>query len=224
MALSLSLTYTSETPSGDNFLSVFTDATTYGTGGNPARADGALYLTGEKINYDSSVYATISIASYNPESVTAFTATVTRDGWHKFKMIFVPNYSGATTYSLYDAVYYNSVVYRAIQNSFSGQLPTNTSYWEVISTPTSLVDNDGLANESANAAVLLYQIIIYPFAKTLFGDLAEDYAIKCCGTFKDVEEFTAYKEMGAITTALQASNTRSRYASGEKISRYADSL
>lgn len=223
MALSPEITFTSESPSGDEYICVFTDSTTYGAP-NPDRNDGAVYFTGEKINYDSSVDADITIASYTPSSATSFTATIVKDGWHRFKFIWIPTYDAGTTYLLYDAVDSSGVVYRALQNSFSGQAPPNASYWEVITAPTDLVDNDGTATDSANTAPLLYQIIIYPFAKETYGDLAEDFAIKCCGTFDDLEQFTAYKEIGGIVAALKASNTRERFASGEKISRYADQL
>lgn len=224
MALDITVSYSSETPVGDEYQGVITDDTVYGTGGNPARADGVLYMTGEKLNYDSSVDYEIDIETYDPEIVTTFTFTIVKDGWNQYTIVFIPEYDNGATYALYDAVYESGVVYRATQAGFSGQTPPNSSYWEIISEPTSLAANDGTATESANIAFEIFNIIIYPFAKKLFGDSAENYAIQCCGTFKDVEEFTAYKELGAIVKALQASNTRSRYASGERISRYAASL
>jgi hypothetical protein len=223
MALTISVSYLSETPVDSSYQGVIQDDTVYGAG-NPARADGVLYMTGEKLNFDSSVDYEIDIETYDPTSVTNFTFSIEKDGWNQYTVVFIPEYNNGTTYLLYDAVYEAGVVYRATQNSFSGQTPPNSSYWEVISEPTSLAANDGTSTESANIAFEIFNIIIYPFAKKLFGDAAEDYAIQCCGTFKDVEEFTAYKELGAIVKALQASNTRSRYASGERISRYAASL
>lgn len=224
MALTLSLTYSSETPDGDgSYISTLSDATVYGTGGNPARADGALYLTLEKINYDSSVDYAIDITTYTPETVEDFIFTTTKDGWVQGKYCFIPDFNIATAYVQYDAVYSGGVVYRATQAS-TGQTPPNSSYWEIISTPTDLVDNDGSSTESANIAILVYNLIIYPYAKKLFGDVSEDYAIKCCGSWKDVEEFNTFKQMGAITAGLQGCNTRSRWASGERISRYAAQL
>jgi hypothetical protein len=138
-------------------------------------------------------------------------------------MVFVPDYAGGTAYVLYDAVYYSGAVYRALQPT-TGNLPTDTDYWEPITAPTDLVDNDGEANESANCAVLLENIIIFPFAKAKFGDKAEDYALNTDGSFRDAEQFTAYKDLGAIVTALTGCNTRSRWSSGERISRYASTL
>jgi hypothetical protein len=224
MALTLDLSYTSETPDGDgNYTSILTDETTYG-GVNPARADGVTYISGEKINYDSSVDSEVEFVTYNPVTASTYTFTTYKDGWYKFLFCWIPNYDAGETYEQYDAVYYSGVVYRAILDNFSGQTPTNTSYWEVISEPTDLVGNLDTATESANIAVQLFQIIIYPFAKKLYGDKAEEYAINCCGTFKDLEEFNEYKQLGGIVAALQASNTRQRYASGERIARYAASL
>lgn len=223
MALTLDLTYSSESVSGDVYEGIFTDDTVYGTGGNPARADGALFLTGEKINYDSTVAGDITITTYDEESVTSFTFQIESDGWHQFKMIFVPDYNALTAYVQYDAVYYSGAVYRALQAG-TGNLPTDGTYWEEIASPTDLVDNDGEASESANCAVLLENIIIYPFAKAKFGNKAEEYALNTDGSFRDAEQFTAYKELGAIVTALQGCNTRSRWASAERICRYASTL
>jgi hypothetical protein len=222
MPLTLDLTYSSESVSGDVYEGVFTDATTYG-GANPARADGATFLTGEKINYDSSIAGDVTITAYDEAADTTYTFQIDSDGWHQFKFIFVPDYNGATAYVIYDAVYYNGAVYRAI-TSTTGNLPTDTDYWEAIASPTDIVDNDGEANESANCAVLLENIIIFPFAKAKFGDKAEDYALNTDGSFRDAEQFTAYKELGAIVTALTGCNTRSRWSSGERISRYASTL
>jgi hypothetical protein len=224
MALTLDLTYSSESVSGDVYEGVFTDATAnYSSGGNPARADGALYITGEKINYDSSIAGDVTFTDYDESADTTFTFQIDSDGWFQFKYIFIPEYAGGTAYVEFDAVYYSGAVYRAI-DSTTGNLPTDTDFWEPISSPTDLVDNDGEANESANCAVLLENIIIFPFAKTKFGDKAEVYALNTDGSFKDAEQFTAYKELGAIVTALQGCNTRSRWASGERIARYASTL
>jgi hypothetical protein len=221
--MALELSYTSETPVEDGYQGVLTDDTSYGTGGNPVRASGVVYLTGNKINYDDSVAEAIEINDYDPETATDFTFTIPTDGWEQFLFCYIPNYNIATAYVQYDAVYLDGVVYRATQAS-TGQTPPNGTYWEVIEEPTSLVENDGLATESPNIESLVYNIIIFPEAKKKFGDAAEEYAIKCCGTFRDDVEFTAFKELGAITTALQGCNVRSRWASGEKISRYAEQL
>lgn len=223
MALTLDLVYTNETPDEGNYLGGLTDQTVYG-GVNPDRNEGGVYLSGSKIKSDGLEEYPVEIASYDPVTAEEFEFPILKDGWYQFKYLFVPNYDGSTQYFQYNAVYYSGSVYRAILNNFTGFDPTNPSYWEVIPVPSVLVDSVGTVTESDNIATQVYSIIIYPFAKKLYGDKAEDFALKCCGTFKDLEEFTEYKVIGGIVAALKACNTRQRYASGEKISQYAAQL
>jgi hypothetical protein len=223
VALSLDLTYTSESPDEGNYIGGLTDSTVY-SNTNPDRNEGVVYLYGSKIKADGLEEYPVDITDYDPITAEDFEFTILKDGWYQFKYVFVPNYDGATQYFLYDAVYSSGVVYRAILDNFTGFDPTNASYWEVIPDPVVLVDSFGTATVSANVAIQVYNIIIYPFAKKLYGDKAEDFALKCCGTFKDLEEFTEYKVIGGIVAALKACNTRQRYASGEKISQYAAQL
>lgn len=223
MALSLNLVYTNESPDEGNYLGVLTDNTTYG-GVEPDRADGVVYIYGSKIKIDGNEEYPVEIESYDPITASTFDFTIYKDGWYQFKYIFVPNYNSATQYFQYDSVYYSGTVYRAILDNFTNIDPTNPSYWEAVASPVLIIDAEGTVTESGNVATQVYNIIIYPFAKKLYGDKAEDFALKCCGTFKDLEEFTEYKVIGGIVAALKACNTRQRYASGEKISLYAAQL
>jgi hypothetical protein len=224
MALTLDVDVTAEAISGDDFLCTVTDATTYG-GGNPARAAGALYITGEKINSDGTVYADLVFASYDPETWSTTTFTLTRDGWHKFRIVFIRDYDSGTTYNKYEAVYNDSdnTVYRSVSNApFSNQAPPNATYWEVVSDPTSLIDNDGTATESPNLEFQLLQRVLYPNAKVLFGNKAEDAAIEGYGDSTRGEDVLTYEFVRLCVEAMNSMDQRGKQADGERVARKVD--
>lgn len=222
MALTITLTYSNESPSGDIFVGTITDSTTYGTGGNPARAAVAVYLTGTKVKVDSSADYTVDIVTYDPTTASSFAFDIDKDGWYQFYFVVVPDHDNAVTYDIYDAVFYNAVVYRAIQDGFSGQLPTNTSFWEVISSPTSLIDNDGTATESGNLQFEIFDQIIYPYSKTKYGDASETAALDCCSDCERSEQVEMFELARVMCAGMDAANTRQLWAKGEKMARKMD--
>lgn len=229
MALTLDVDFTAETTDGDAFSGTLTDNTTYGTGGNPARANGALYVTGQKINYDSTVDGSLTIDTYDPETWATATFDITKDGWHKFKIVFIRDYnwSGTPTYNLHEAVYLdsNNTVYKSISASpFSGISPPNASYWTEVTSPTSLVDNVGTSVASPNLEYQVYERVIYPFAKATFGDLAEDAALECCGDCERGEDVKQYELARVLVEGMNIADQRGKYAKGERMARKADEL
>lgn len=216
MALTANLEFTSEVIDGDSFLGTYTDSTTYG-GANPVRAGVAVYLTIEKIKADTTTDYDVDVNSYNPETATDFTFPIEVDGWYKAKFVIIPDYDNAASYVQYDVVYSSGVVYRATQAT-SGNPPPNNSFWEVISEPTSLVDNDGSSTESQNLVFQIKQDIIYPFAKTCYGDKTSEAAIDCCSTCERSEKILAYEYIGVLVDGMDVANQRGQYSRGEKIS------
>lgn len=215
MALTVDLDYTAEAIDGEIYQGTYTDNTVYG-GANPARADVAVYLTSEKIKADTTVDYEVTIDSYNPESATTFTFDIETDGWYKAKYVIIPDYDNGTAYVQYDAVYSGGVVYRALAGT-TGNAPPNASFWEVISTPTSLIDNDGGATESANIAFQIKQDIIYPFSKTCYGDKTAEAALDCCSTCDRTEKVLDYEYIGVLVDGMDVANQRGLYSKGEKI-------
>lgn len=224
MALTLDLDVTAESKSGDNFLCTVTDSTIYG-GANPARAAGALYITGEKVNADGTVHSAVVFTSYDPEAWITSTFTLTRDGWHKFKIVFIRDYVGGTPYNQYEAVYNDSdnTVYRSISASpFQDQAPPNATYWEVVSSPTSLVDNVGTATASPNLEYQLLQRVLYPNAKVLFGNKTEDAAVEGYGDSTRGEDVLTYEFIRLCVEAMNSMDQRGKQADGERVARRVD--
>lgn len=221
MALTINLSYSNETPSGDIFIGTITDGTTYG-GANPARSSVAVFITGEKITSAGTVDYDVDIDAYDEETAATWTFDVEKDGWYRFKFVVIPDWDSGTSYVQYDAVYSGGVVYRATASS-TNEEPPNSSYWEVISSPTSLLDNNGTATESANITIELFEQIIYPFAKVAYGQISARAALQSIGigTAERSEDVQDYELASLFVDAMKSANTRERYAAGELIAREA---
>lgn len=129
---------------------VVTDATDYGVSGNPLRSAKSNYLLWSKT--DKNGVRTFS----NPDqedvasNLTYDVATAT-DGHYEGILMRFGNYdngtayveqqmSGSTITQHASVVYYNGVIYRAIAPG-TGNLPTDTNFWEVISDLSTLIAN-----------------------------------------------------------------------------------
>lgn len=227
MALTISLSYTSEIKDGTAYEGVLTDSTTYGTGGNPARAAGAFYVYGRKLKKDGTQDSVITFESYDPELATTFTFTIPKDGWHQFYGVFIRDYDNAKTYARYETAYNDSdnIVYRAIfPSSFSGIAPPNATYWEAISTPALLVDNVGTATASPNLEYQIYNRVIYPNAKAFYGTKSAAAALECCGDCERSEDVLLYEQAAVNVDALNNFDVRGQNANGEELARSSDEL
>lgn len=218
------LDYTSESPNEDgNFDSVLTDVLVYG-GSNPARVDVNVYISGEKIKQDDSVDFDVTFDSYTPSSASTFSFEVTKDGYYKFKYVAIPDYDNAHDYAQYDVVYSAGVVYQAFANPSTGTAPTNPSFWEVVSSPTDLIDEVGSATEAGNLLYQVYERILYPFTKTAAGDTAETAALECCSDCERGEDVKTYELLAVLADGMNSADQRGKTARGERIARKAQEV
>src|SRR6478736_2554191 len=116
MAVTVELAYTLEVKSGDTFIGTITDETADYGGANPARLDGAFYITGNKLAADGTVSEALVFDSYDPATDTEYTFTIPEDGWHQFLGVFLPDYDNVSgVYAQYEAVYGpDGVAYKSI--------------------------------------------------------------------------------------------------------------
>ena len=214
MALDVTISYTSESLSEEIYSGVYTDQTIYGTGGNPARSVFANYISISKMNSDGTVDYAVTVDTYNPETGSTYLFDIEKDGWYRVYYAVIPDYDDATSYSQYDVVYLGGVVYRALGTTV-GNTPPNNSFWEVITDPASLVGNVDSVTESGNLQYAIQQDIIYPFAKTCYGDLTESADCNC--NCDRSEKTLAYEQAGVFVYELDFCNQRQIYSLGEKI-------
>ncbi len=209
------LALTGESIDGDNFLDTQSDVTNYDVGGNPSRSDFANYFSIDKMNSDSTVNYAIVPQAYDPVTAVLYNFSVTVDGWYRSRLLLVPNYDNAVAYDQYDIVYLSGVVYRATA-SVTGNPPPNASFWEVVTDPITIIDNAGSVTESGNAFYVIKDDVIYPFAKTCFGNKTEE-ADCDCGCDRS-EKVLAYEQAGVFVDQLNVANQRQKYSAGERIS------
>lgn len=220
MALTVTLSYTSEVISEDIFAGQYTDQTTYG-GLNPPRSSFANYISISKMNSDGTVDYAVDVETYDPETSSNYTFDIEKDGWYRTYYAVVPIYDNGESYEQYDVAYLGGVVYRAL-GSTTGNTPPNNSYWEVITDPATLVGNTGSVTESENLQYIIQQDIIYPFAKTCYGDLTEEADCNC--NCDRSEKTLAYEQAGVFVDQLDVCNQRQKYIAGERIAREASAF
>lgn len=97
--------------------------------------------------------------------------------------------------------------------------PPNATFWEAITTPTSLIDNVGTATASANLNYQVYERVIYPFSKQGFGTLCSTAALDCCSDCERSEDVLAYEQLGVYVDGMNIADQRGQYLQGEKIAR-----
>jgi hypothetical protein len=156
----------------DRSTAVLKDNTTYSS---PARNTVALYANGYKMSVDTSIDSTLNLIPNNTSpistSLTEFQVPLTVDGWYRFPIVTIPQWT-AGTYANYAAVYNAGVVYRSKQagnvTTVAGDLLV-TANWEVITDPATLALNEGETNESTNIDSLIYEVILSP--NTEYGSL-----------------------------------------------------
>lgn len=219
MALTVYPTFTSV--SSDGTTSVITDSTTYGSP-NQDRADVAVYLKAYKVS-ELLVETALTVATFDPETVTSFTVTNGADGRHKFYFVIIDNYAGGTTYTKYD------LVWDTTQNAFyeyinasdtSGNAVTDTAYWSVVADPTTKIANVGTALESGNLNyAVIEKIIDYQTAKC-WGNAAILVAKSCCDCQDDCQCDARLKKseskIHSLLTAMRICDTRLQYLQGER--------
>lgn len=180
-----------------------TDSTTYGTGGNPARADVAVYVAVSKVDSEGAeTVLTVTSDDSDPTTDSTWSFSYSNgDGHYKVRYVAIPDYSALTTYSIYDAVY-SSGVYRSKANSNTGQSVSNTTWFESISDPTSLADNKDSSTESGNINSLIYQRIFTSNGQYWYGNLiADNCACTDCSTEELLNKYVTLSILlnGAIT-------------------------
>lgn len=223
MALTASLT--KGTVSADGTTTVWNDSTVYG-GANPLRTQVAVFLTAKKLNEDLQETSLV-VTTFDPELATSFTVTNTDDGWQKLNFVIINNWDGATTYDQYDLVWDTG------QNKFyeyinttptSGNVVTNTTYWTVVTDPTTKIANVGTAQEADNLVYQVVQNIDDHNTAKCFGNVMIKYSKEYCAPDLDSCDSNTEKwkkRIHTLLTDMRVANTRQLYLEGERAARAA---
>lgn len=217
MALSPSLSYTSESVNDTIYSGVMTDATTYGSP-NADRADVGVYITGNKLKQDGTIDFAVTITAFDPDTATTFTFDIPKDGHYQFTFVVADDWS-AGTYNANDLVFYSDGNFYQTPSSTSAT--PGTAPWVVVTDPAALI---GASNEPANITYQIKGEIVYPFSKAAYGDATETAALDCCGDCERGEDVKTYEMLGVLIDGMNVANQRQKYSKGEKISRKAQEI
>lgn len=221
MALDIEL---SVSVSADIETATIIDNTVYGTGGNPARADLRVFVAGYKVDLEGN-QTDLGLESNDgdPQTDSQWVWDYTIDGYHRFYYVAIPEYNIGTSYSQYDAVFGPSnIVYRSLQNGNIGNALVNTAFWEVISDPASLANNEGESNESENITSLIYLRVLRPISQQTYGnDISESCACTDCS---DTKIIPPYNKFSILLNGAAIADSRQEVLKGELICRKIQSL
>ena len=192
---------------------------------SPVRGDVGVFISAFKTN-SSSVQTEIDVdpSDTDPAIDNSWQFDVTSDGWYQFYYVAIPNYSGGTTYSQYDAAYdpATKLAYRSIGGANTGNPLTDPTFWEALTDPAELAGNIDLANESLNIDAAVYERILTPKVDRLYGDKAVIVARECCNNCETEEHVDDFEFVFALREGALISEERFEYAEGEKIVRRLD--
>lgn len=221
MANTISL---SQAVSTDHSTVTITDSTTYSS---PLRTVVGVYLNVYKVDFQGGeTLVATTLNNSDPNSTSTWTFDLDYDGHYRYKYVAPPDYNVGTTYAIYDAVFdpTNQLVYRSKSNGNIGNSLLNTTFWEPITDPATLADNDGTATESLNTDTSIVNRVI----GTLTADKRDSHAVEAsleccldCERNKDVDLFTL---LDLFAAALVEADSSSEFNKGERIARRADAL
>jgi len=208
----------------DRSTAVLKDNTTYAS---PARNTVELYANGYKMSVDTSIDSTLNLIPNNTSpistSLTEFQVPLTVDGWYRFPIVTIPQWT-AGTYANYAAVYNAGVVYRSKQ---AGNVTTVaadllvTANWEVITDPATLALNEGETNESTNIDSLIYEVILSPNTEYGYANEISEISEECCSVDCSLDNLQKLIRLATIVDGMYVRNDRSEMAAGERLARRA---
>lgn len=196
---------------------------------SPIRSAVRVFLTGNKQTVDNEVdYAlTLTPNDTDPAVVSSWSWPYQNtDGWINFFYVIIKDaYAGGTTYNIYDAVYDSgtNLVYRSKANSNVGHSLSDNTWWELITSPSTLAANKGETNESLNIESTIYQRVLSYSAQYNYGNFISDASSECCGDCAESEAVTDYKLLSLLVNGLILADERTELPQGETISRRLES-
>lgn len=221
-----SLLFTVDSIRSDRAQGVLLDGTTYSS---PVRSGVGVFVTGQKMDFDSSVESTLTVTANNsdPETDSQWTFDIPKDGWFRFNISAIPDFNASSTYAIYDAVYDASSgkVYRSKQNANTTDTLTDTAWWEEITDPGSLALNEGEDNESENIDSLVYEPGVFPNNEYGYANqiakASEEYLTSLNIPDADLER---YALLSVLVNGAQVHADRSQMSQAERTCRRLQSI
>jgi hypothetical protein len=200
-----------------------TDGTTYG-GANAARADVGVFLTAYKVNSEGeSTALDVTPDDDDPELTESWSIEYDVDGYYKIPFAIIPDFNSSSTYSEYDAVYDSASgnVYRSLSDSNTEDDLSNTTYWELISDPSSLAANKDTSTESTNITSQVYQRVFSANGQYHYANMLSAQGIRADS--ESLETLQGYNHWAMLLDQIAIADSRQEVEDGELIARYVES-
>jgi hypothetical protein len=198
-----------------------TDGTVFGTGGNPARADVLVFLQGYKVDFDNvATELTTEGNDDDPATDSSWSIEYTIDGFYRYYYVIVEDeYDVAESYSIYDAVYSGTDVYRSKANSNLGNSLADTAYWEAIESPALLAANKGTATESTNITSISYLRVLSANSQYEFANQLSNQSLYVDSPNDNEFTLNDYNLFAQWIDGMAVADSRSEVLDGELIAR-----
>ena len=198
---------------------------------SPARTSLAVYVKLSKTDYTGAktlLTTTANNADPTSAGTNIWTAPYTADGWHQILFVALPFYAGGTTYAQYDAVYESGSVYRSKSAGNIGNAVSNTTYWELISDPTSLALTAGTSTGSPNLAAITSTAVlsfgVRASISAAFGDQAGDAFLEMTSDYKRSQDVRMHELLALAVDSIDTADSRQNYSALEIYARRAESI
>jgi hypothetical protein len=187
---------------------------------SPARSTLRIFLSAYKVDVDNNATAlTVTSDTGDPQTSSSYTCQYTVDGFYRVYFVVIQAaYSAGTSYAQYDAVYDGSNnVYRSKSAGNIGNALNNTTYWELISDPSSLAANKDTATESLNISSDQYLRVFSADGQYAFANQLSD---QCgCSDCEDIAALQNYMLFAMLLDSMSVADSRSEVIDGEAIAR-----
>lgn len=217
MALTPSTSYTQDVDYVN--AGVVADTTPdYGTGGNPARNAAANYLLWCSLDFDGN--RTFNNPSFGDVlTIMAWNVVIILSGWYQRMLMRIQPYNSLTAYvaqievngvvTQYASIFYYATtnkVYKCILAA-TGQLPTNTTYFEEVTDLSTIIANTNVSTTITNTYI---RSTVDQKIKNLFKSLGRDCAC-------DSQEVTRATRLDALLISADAEVQDGNYDDMQKI-------
>lgn len=185
------------------------DSTTYTS---PVRNTLAVYFQVYKMDKDSNETELAVTTNAVPATASQWVFSMALDGWYKVRTITLPQYNPATAYAANNIVYYNGLLYKVLQSS-TGNLPTNPTYFEVITI-------DGAAVVGNNLTIEYFDYVFVEYGKICAGDAVGAWAnSSSCGGCSKTDLMASWLKKDAMVYAIERFYAISQFSKAEEIAR-----
>lgn len=230
MALALTLTYSASNTADNCGEAIIDDTTgTYDAGSNPGgygapnedRADLALYLFAIKKGYNTAdVELSYTNVDAEADTVASWTVPVSVDGWHRFRVLGIPQWDSGTSYALNQVVWENDDLFIATTAGTTiGDAPSGAGSGEwstTVPTLATIYDDPVTYGPTTTVHIGERDQTLFCLSNKCYADLVSDGSKGGCCDDCAEENKNTLCDVEAMLEGAKVAASRGRYLESEK--------